>query len=233
MKNGWRWAAALVVTGALWTGCTQHNPDESEQGSPGLDTPPTPGDTERQPAPPADAGTDAGTGDPGQTSPPPLPSPDAGTPPADAGTPPTDAGTPPDATITFPTTPGWQFYGTQDGGPRRIYDVATDEGGNLWVAGGEDGLFLLAPGATTMRRLTMTEGLRPYGYMKDGSAPQGAAYLKVISVAGGPAGTVFVGYEGKPGTGSQYCESNWDSTDRKSTRLNSSHSGESRMPSSA
>jgi hypothetical protein len=88
--------------------------------------------------------------------------------------------------------------------------VTADEGGNIWVAGGEEGLFLLKPGSTQFRRFTMADGLHPYGYMPDGSEPPGEKYLKVISVAGGPAGTVFVGYEGKPGTGSDHCENNWD-----------------------
>ncbi len=46
--------------------------------------------------------------------------------------------------------------------------------------------------------------------MPDGSTPPGPKYLKVISVAGGPANTVFVGYEGMPGDGDDHCETNWD-----------------------
>jgi hypothetical protein len=88
--------------------------------------------------------------------------------------------------------------------------VTEDKSGNVWVAGGEEGLFLLAPGAERFRRYTLADGLRPYGYMPDGSAPPGEKYLKVISVAGGPANTVFVGYEGMPGKGADHCENNWD-----------------------
>jgi hypothetical protein len=95
-----------------------------------------------------------------------------------------------------------------EGGPQKVYGVTADEGGNVWVAGGEEGLFLLKPGASTFQHFTMTDGLRPYGYMPDGSTPPGPTYLKVISVAGGPAGTVFVGYEGLPA--SPTCETNWD-----------------------
>jgi hypothetical protein len=83
--------------------------------------------------------------------------------------------------------------------------VTADQGGNIWVAGGEDGLFLLRPGATKFQRFTMADGLRPYGYLPDGSDPVGQKYLKVIAVTGGPANTVFVGYEGLPG-----CEDAWD-----------------------
>jgi hypothetical protein len=69
----------------------------------------------------------------------------------------------------------------------------------------------LKPGETSFHRYTMADGLRPYGYMPDGGAPPGDKYLSVISVAGGPAGTVFAGYEGKPPPpGEADCESNWD-----------------------
>lgn len=143
--------------------------------------------------------TDAGTG-----------MPDAGT--TDAGT--TDAGTP-DAgtvtTITFPTAAGWKFYGKAEGGPTEVFGVSADQGGNIWVAGGEEGLFLLRPNATTFEKFTMADGLRPYGFMPDGTDAPGPHYLKVLSVAGGPAGTVFVGYAGKPPASGQLdCESNWD-----------------------
>jgi Divergent InlB B-repeat domain len=105
----------------------------------------------------------------------------------------------------------WTFYGAQQGLPSQVLGVSADAGGNLWVAGGEDGLFVLRAGATTFQRFTMADGLRPYGYMQDGSAPPGTPYLKVLSVAGGPAGTAYVGYSGKPLNGDFYeCEGNWD-----------------------
>lgn len=147
--------------------------------------------------------------------------PDAGTPPdagtADAGT--SDAGVPdgsvtwtPPPPIDFPTVKDWTFYGPQNGGPHDVYQVTADQGGNIWVAGGEDGLFLLRPGATTFERFTMDDGLRPYGYMPDGSDPVGPKYLKVIAVTGGPPGTVFVGYHGLPG-----CEDAWDNAPNPSS----------------
>jgi hypothetical protein len=121
----------------------------------------------------------------------------------------TDAGTPPPPPP--PSNGGWTFYGADQGGPRQVYGVSADQGGNLWVAGGEEGLFVLEKGASRFRRFTMAEGLRPYGYMLDGSAPSGTKYLKVVSVAGGPAGTAFVGYEGKkPASGMPTCEDEWD-----------------------
>jgi hypothetical protein len=143
------------------------------------------------------------------------PAPDAGRP--DAGTPdggPGDAGV-----VTFvplpvavpANAPHWTFYTPQMGGPNTIYGASLDEGGNLWVAGGEEGLFVLRAGASRYQRFTMMDGLRPYGYMPDGSDPPGDKYLSVISVAGAWAGTAFVGYQGKaPGPGEIDCESNWD-----------------------
>jgi hypothetical protein len=110
-----------------------------------------------------------------------------------------------------PSGNGWTFHGTAQGGPRYVFGVSADAGGNLWVAGGEEGLFVLPKGQTRFRRFTMADGLRPYGYMLDGSAPAGEKYLKVISVAGGPPGVAFVGYEGKkPAAGMPTCEDEWD-----------------------
>lgn len=144
--------------------------------------------------------------------------PDGGTPPdggrPDGGFPDggPDGGTDGGVIITFPDAGGWTFYGTQNGGPQRVNGVTSDPSGNIWVAGGTEGLFLLKPDETRFHRYTMTDGLRPYGYMPDGGAPPGDRYLSALSVAGGPPGTVFVGYEGKPpGPGQADCESNWDS----------------------
>ena len=110
-----------------------------------------------------------------------------------------------------PSSAGWTFYGTAQGLPSRVLGVSADAGGNLWVAGGQAGLFVLRAGTTSFRHFTMANGLRPYGYMPDGSAPPGTKYLDVLSVAGGPAGTAYVGYAGKPPAPGQFdCESNWD-----------------------
>lgn len=125
------------------------------------------------PPPPPDAGRDAGA-DAGR---------DAGV--ADAGY---DAGR-----VSLPSAAGWQFFGPQHGGPRRAFGAAQDEGGNLWVAGGGDGLFLLTPGASGFRRFTHVDGLASY---TDFSGVNGN---QVISVAGGPPGTAFVGYKGVHG----------------------------------
>jgi hypothetical protein len=122
----------------------------------------------------------------------------------DGGTP--DAGT----IINFPDAAGWEFFGTQHGGPQKVNGVTSDPSGNIWVAGDREGLFLLKPGEGRFHRYTMADGLRPYGYMPDGSDPPGEKYLNVISVAGGPSGSVFVGYEGKPPPpGKLNCEFSW------------------------
>jgi hypothetical protein len=231
MTRGWRWAGALVMASAMWTavGCGSGS-DSPDPVDPGIvDPPQSPG------LPEADAGTpdagpvvtpdgggevpDSGTPDSGT---PDSGTPDSGTP--DSGTP--DSGTPdsgtPDAgevVVTIPNSAGWEFYGRQQGGPRFVYGVSADEGGNVWVAGGEDGLFLMKKGENTFRRFTMEDGLRPYGYMPDGSAPPGPKYLKVISVAGAWDGTVFVGYEGMPvQPGKPTCEDEWsDAHQRRRT----------------
>jgi hypothetical protein len=115
--------------------------------------------------------------------------------------------------VTLPTgVPNWSFYGGPDmGGPNQIFGASYDAGGNLWVAGGRQGLYVLRPGATRFQELTMADGLRPYGYLFDGTTPPGDKYLEVISVSGAWAGTAFVGYQGKPpGPGELDCEINWD-----------------------
>lgn len=168
----------------------------------------------QQPSHPATSGgalndADGGGGQDGGASD--ASNPDAGNPDdggSDAG--PSDGGTGP-LPVSLPTVEHWTFYGPANGGPNRVFGASYDEGGNLWVAGGEEGLFVLRPGETHYQRFTMTDGLRPYGYMADGSVPPGDKYLKVISVSGGWAGTVFVGYQGKPPpTGEFDCENNWD-----------------------
>ena len=140
---------------------------------------------------------------------------DGGTGGQDGGTGGTDAGTL--KTFQFPTDPNWKFLTSDNGGPQDVYDAAYDQGGNLWVAGGTEGLFLMRAGSTTFEKFGIADGLHPYGWINGKVAtamhvPDGTpadprpslAATPVISVAGGPAGTVFVGYQGRPG-----CESAW------------------------
>ncbi|MCI0573990.1 MAG: hypothetical protein L0Y66_24925 [Myxococcaceae bacterium] len=137
-----------------------------------------------------------------------------GDPTDDPGTPGADTGAPGGAAwvdVTLPTLQGWSFFGRAQGAPADVYGITEDAGGNVWVAGGVEGLFLLRKGASAFERFTLADGLRPYGFMPDGSAPPGEPHLKVVSVAGGPPGTVFVGYAGKP-----HCEFSTDPSSFKS-----------------
>jgi hypothetical protein len=212
----WRWAAGLLlVAAAIAFACGKGMDDPgTDSGSPdggtgqvgqGNDAGTQDGGSNY------DAGTqdggsgyDAGTQDGGNTD---GGMTDGGT--ADGGV----AWTPPPP-IDFPTTVNWTFYGPQNGGPHDVYQVTSDGDGNVWVAGGEDGLFLLRPGATKFERFTMADGLRPYGYMPDGSDPVGPKYLKAIAVTGGDGSSVYVGYQGLgiDKTSAGQCESAWDNT---------------------
>ncbi|RKH54338.1 hypothetical protein [Corallococcus llansteffanensis] len=224
MKHGWRWTGAVLLVGALgWVGCGGDDGDTR-----GVDDPAPVEDPQENPQvpdagtqrPDAGSGTDAGTGgtDAGTGGT------DAGTGGTDAGTggtdAGTDAGTPPETVQTYPlpSAPGWTFYNQELGAPRYIYGITADQGGNIWVAGGEEGLFLMKKGQTTLQRFTMSDGLHPFGRMRDGvgGPPPGMPYLKVISVAGGPSGTVFVGYAGKPpAPGRPTCEDEWDQSEKE------------------
>ncbi len=132
-----------------------------------------------------------------------------------------------DGGIIQPDLSGWTFYGIANGGPQTVLGVTADQGGNIWVAGGEEGLFLLRPQSTRFRRFTMDDGLRPYGYLPDGGDPIGEKYLNVLSVAGGAPGVVFVGYDGKPPPPDQLpCEQNWDDPDESRQDPNIYKSGD-------
>ncbi|HEY3449187.1 MAG TPA: hypothetical protein VGK67_22715 [Myxococcales bacterium] len=145
---------------------------------------------------------------------------DAGQPLADAGEVPDAAAEPPDAaapgpdaSIVQPTKQGWTFYGTANKGPSQVWGASMDEGGNLWVAGGREGLFLMKAGTTTFQHFGLDEGLHPWGEPYPGQSPVTSPFLDVLSVSGGPAGTVFVGYRGAGGNGNDGCEDNWDRED--------------------
>ena len=153
-------------------------------------------------SPAADAGTpDAGHPVPDAGS----PAPDAGSPPPDGGAP--DAGPPSDggpltlnATVVQAPGGGWQILNTGSG---RTNDASLDEGGNLWVAAGPNGLLLKRAGASGFQTLTLADGLHPYGFPDQGSVTQ--VNLDVLSVAGGQAGHAYVGYNGIGD-----CEDEWD-----------------------
>lgn len=224
MKVGWRWAGLLVASLVWAAGCSSAGGDTSEPGTPGVGEP-TPKDPGVVTPPVNQPPGNQPPGNPPPTNPPPTnPPPDPGTPPGNeppTPPPPTTPAPPPPVVVPPPTTAGWTFYGVNEGGPSVVYGVTADEGGNIWVAGGEEGLFVLRPGATNFQQFTLADGLRPYGYLPDGTNPPGPHYLKVLSVAGGPAGTVFVGYEGLPGTGFDHCENNWDGPNPDPSRYKS------------
>ncbi len=110
-------------------------------------------------------------------------------------------GTPPSPPVLPPVPPlkpetpsnleGWQFFGPVHGAPKQVFGVSSDAGGNIWVAGGEEGLFVLQYGSSQFRKFTIAEGLTP---LKDPA--KGNTQQPVISVAGAERGSVFVGYRG-------------------------------------
>ena len=81
-----------------------------------------------------------------------------------------DSGTPPPPP---PSSGDWTFYGAAQGGPRYVYGVSADAGGNIWVAGGEEGLFVLQQGQTHVPAASpWPMACRPYGYMPTAALPR-------------------------------------------------------------
>ena len=133
----------------------------------------------------------------------------------DAGSP--DAGSRLGVIVTVPDADGWHF--ASDGLPSgSVMGASMDEGGNLWVAGGNAGVYVRESGRSSFRGFGIGDGLHPYGYLHgqvahDYGLPDGAPADRspsldatpVISVSGGTAGVAFVGYQGKAG-----CEDEWD-----------------------
>jgi hypothetical protein len=133
------------------------NPPPDEEEPPPDEEEPPPDEEEPPPKEEPDAGTpDSGTPDSG--------TPDSGTP--DSGTPDGGPGNPGGGDNVPPNSKDWRFLGAAEGAPREVLGVTEDEGGNLWVAGGEDGLCLLRPGAATFRCYTMADGLKPWAPWK-------------------------------------------------------------------
>ncbi|GEJ59400.1 hypothetical protein [Anaeromyxobacter diazotrophicus] len=146
-------------------------------------------------------GADGGAADGG--------TPDAGSP--DAGAP--DAGTDGGTALTPPfTKDGWTFYGTAQGLSRDVNDASADEGGNVYVAGG-DALYAKRRGDAAFQRYdAAASGLTqncyaglpaesdpafPAAINRVHPAPPGAPRLcPVVSVAGAAPGTAVVGLKG-------------------------------------
>src|SRR5438445_10314099 len=77
--------------------------------------------------------------------------------------------------VVFPSAANWDFYGPQKGEPQDVLDVAMDEGGNLWVAGGKEGLFLMRADSSgrlseTFEKFGIADGLHPYGWLNGETA---------------------------------------------------------------
>jgi hypothetical protein len=171
-------------------------------------TPPTTDGGTTTPPPDTDGGT---------TTPPPDTDGGTTTPPpdTDGGTttpPPADGGTDGGVAVTFPGSAGWTVLQASDGlSTENVMGASVDEGGNLWVAGGTGGLFLMRQGNTAFEQFGLSAGLHPYGYLENGAPADLNPYLEALSVSGGKSGVAFVGYNGKaPSPGDKDCESNWD-----------------------
>ena len=122
---GWLVVSSAITAMALWSAasCDWLRPPQSPPGQ-GQDADVDGGDG-------FDAGRDGGDGGDGGS--------DAG---ADGGS---DGGR---AAIVIPGGEGWTFYGPESGAPVEVWGVSSDAAGNLWVAGGPEGLFLLREGAS-------------------------------------------------------------------------------------
>ena len=172
MRGGQRWLMAMgaVVAVALWSAAGCEPPGHQPGPDGGGGTPADGGggkDAGGDAGGGRDAGGDAGSG--GQ---------------ADGGS---DGGS---RVIIVPGADGWTFYGPDSGAPVQVWGVSSDGAGNLWVAGGEEGLFLLRAGSQQFERFTIADGLTAY---LDETGPH---QQSVVSVAGGPAGVVYAGYLG-------------------------------------
>jgi len=196
MRSGWRVGPAAVAAAiAIGVACGGGSSDRNERNV----IPPDGGSADGSDG--SDAGSDAGVADAGQ----------------DGGA--TDGGTNAWVPIVPPTLgASWTFYGTAEGmPPNNVMGVTADEDGNVYVAGGDAGLLVQRGGQGAFHAYGIADGLHPYGYLMADMAklkgvPEGSpsdpnpslAATPVMSVAGGKGGTVFVGYQGKPG-----CEDAW------------------------
>jgi hypothetical protein len=138
----------------------------------------------------------------------------------------TDGGSSGDGGVTLapPISVGnWTFYGAQQGLPANTYDVSPDEGGNVYVAGG-DAVYAKTTAADHFTRfdaaaagLTQNcyQGLDPFD-KTNGAALSAATHptppgpptlCPVISVGGMAPGQAIIGYEGY-GTDGDY-QADW------------------------
>jgi hypothetical protein len=194
-----RLAAATLAGALFWVGCTGDGTSRSDPGGTHSSGGPGSGTTDGSATGATGTGTTSSSSSSGSGTT------GAGT----TGSVSSSGGTTASSAVTLHASAkpgpasGWQVLGSASGGPTMAHDVSADAAGNLWVAGGKEGLFLLPAGATTFRRFGLADGLHPYGFPPTGSVTQ--PDLDVISVAGGEAGQAYVGYRGVDG-----CEDEWD-----------------------
>ncbi len=147
-------------------------------------------------------GTGTGQGG-GGTVPPPEDAGPSADPAPDAGT-----ATPPPASPPL-TKDGWTFYGSGQGLSEDVWDVSADEGGNVYVAGG-DALYAKARSDQQFLRFDgkgagLTQNCYAVGNPNDSSQldrhlhpdpPGPALTCPVISVAGAAPGVAMIGFRG-------------------------------------
>ncbi|MHB8418117.1 MAG: hypothetical protein ACYDCL_08570 [Myxococcales bacterium] len=94
------------------------------------------------------------------------------------------------ATLAAPLpSSGWSYYGTGEGLSATPSDVSADEGGNVYVAGG-DAVYVKSRGAGRFARFDQSAGLTT-------NCDQGQTLMcPILSVAGGGAGQAFIGFQG-------------------------------------
>jgi hypothetical protein len=94
----------------------------------------------------------------------------------------------------------YAFYGTEQGLSPTIWDVTADEGGNVYVAGG-DAVFAKRRDDRDFRRFDaanagLTENCHAEAYIANPSPPDPASMCPVVSVGGMDAGRAAVGFQG-------------------------------------
>ena len=109
----------------------------------------------------------------------------------------------PDAgpTVGPPTRIGrWVYYGEGQGLSRDVRDVSPDEGGNVYVAGG-DAVYAKAKDAEQFLRFDwanagLSKKCNDFAYILTPVPPTPFVQCAVISVAGAAPGKAFVGFDG-------------------------------------
>jgi hypothetical protein len=94
----------------------------------------------------------------------------------------------------------WTYYGSSQALPADVHDVSADEGGNVYVAGG-DALYAKGKADERFQRFDagnagLTRNCNDPEYMTTDFPPTPFTLCPVISVAGAAPGKVFVGLQG-------------------------------------